>query len=215
MTNKEVYEVWARENSFWSGWVRPVQFITMDTGVKTNHIKNADVELCYRKYIPKNTAVILDLPGESGVVEAISLARLGFCPIPVYNATKAPVGAMALLDTSQVEDALLWGAKELLNIDISKDAPPAFLLDFNRAEHFKMDISIFDNSWDIYPQDLPSAQYFLEHKIDKILVQSKKIQKDLHKILYNYQEKGIEISFTNGFDTIEKIVLKKPRKSKS
>lgn len=26
-TNKEVYKIWAPENSIWSGWVRPVPFI--------------------------------------------------------------------------------------------------------------------------------------------------------------------------------------------
>ena len=34
----------------------------------------------------------------------------------------------------------------------------------------KIDISIFDNSWDVYHQDLPTAEYFLNNGIKNIVV---------------------------------------------
>lgn len=215
MTNRKVFEIWSHGDSLWSGWVRPVQFVSIDTTADTSYIDRLENEFPYMKNISEDTAIILDAAGYNGVVEAIMLADLGFRPIPVYNATKAPINAKALLDTSQIEEALLWGANELADIKICKNAPPVFLLDSNRTEHFKMDTSIFDNSWDIYPQDLPSAEYFLGHEIRKILVKSEKIQADLYKIIYTYQQKGLEIFFTNGFDAIEQVVLKKLPKNKS
>ena len=73
---------------------------------------------------------------------------------------------------------------------------------------FKMNDSIFDNSWDIYPQDIPSAKYFLENGINKIIIVGKKVENDLAKILYKFQQEGIEIYFTKGFEEPEKVVVK-------
>lgn len=95
---------------------------------------------------------------------------------------------------------LIQGAFELKKIEISDKAMPAFLLDSNRMNRYKIDISVFDNSWDIYAQDIPSAEYFLKNNINQIIVRGEKIQKDLRKILYKFQEKGIKILFTNGYE---------------
>src|SRR5699024_2566784 len=99
---------------------------------------------------------------------------------------------------------------ELRNIQISNDAPPAFLLDSNRMNRFKMSPSIFDNSWDIYGQDLPSAEYFLKNGIDTTIVRGEVIQKDLAKILYKFQLKGIKVFLVDNFEKIKKVHIKKP-----
>ena len=52
-----------------------------------------------------------------------------------------------------------------------------------------MNVSVFDNSWDVYPQDLPSAEYLLENDMKKVIVVGQNIARDLKKILYNYQKK--------------------------
>ena len=83
---------------------------------------------------------------------------------------------------------------------IEKDAPPAFLLDSNRMNRHKMNESIFDNSWDIYAQDMPSAEYLLNNGICKIIVISEKLQKDLKKILYKFQKKRIKIYLSSMYD---------------
>ena len=94
-------------------------------------------------------------------------------------------------------------------MEISNDAPPTFLLDSNRMNRFKMNVSVFDNSWDIYAQDLPSAEYFLKNGINKIIVRGEKIQKDLRKILYKFQKKGIKILYTNGYEEPKGVKIKK------
>ena len=99
-------------------------------------------------------------------------------------------------------------------MEIDKNAPPAFLLDSNRMNRYKMNLSVFDNSWDIYAQDLPSAEYFLKNGINKMIVRGEAIQTDLQKILYSFQQKGISIYLTNGYENIQKISLKKPHYTK-
>ena len=116
---------------------------------------------------------------------------------------------MALVENHTIQSALICGTSELEKLKISDNAPPVFLLDSNRTHRFKMNASIFDNSWDLYDQDMPSAEYFLKNKIDKIIVRGEKIQKDLSKILYKFQKKGIKILFTNGYDIPKKINIKK------
>ena len=72
-----------------------------------------------------------------------------------------------------------------------------------------MNVSVFDNSWDIYDQDIPTAEYFLKNGITKIIIRGEEIQRDLKIILYKYQKKGIEILFTNGCEELKKVKIKK------
>lgn len=84
-----------------------------------------------------------------------------------------------------------------------------FLLDRNRLNRYKIDPSIFDNSWDIYPQDIPSPDYFLQNGITKIVVRGNQLSRDLKKVLYPYQKKNIKILFTNGYEEAREIKIKK------
>lgn len=122
-------------------------------------------------------------------------------------------GAMSTVDNILVQSGLIEGSKLLKNIPISSTYPPTFLLDTNRVNRFKLNETVFDNSWDIYAQDLPTANFFLKNDINKILVRISyleiKIQKDLNKILYDYQKKGLKIYITNGYDPPKEIKIKK------
>lgn len=158
----------------------------------------------------KDAAIIVDLPGAESVAEGLALARVGFRPIPVYNGTIEQRGARATVDNQSVGIALLWGAEELRYIAINEDALPAFLLDSNRLHRYKVDASIFDNSWDVYPQDLPTAEYFIDSGIHRIIIIGDRLSKDLKKILYGFQKKKIEIYLTNGYDTPKKIRILRP-----
>ena len=149
------------------------------------------------------------------IKESIGLARFGYRPIPIYNGTDTQEGAMATTNNQSIGFGLIWGALELKKIELDNNAPPVFLLDSNRLNQYKMNEGIFDNSWDIYNQDMPSADYFLENGINKIIVRGEKIQKDLSKILYKYQQKGIKMLFTNGLEEPKVIKIKKPKLKKS
>lgn len=119
---------------------------------------------------------------------------------------------MPTVNNHAIEIGLIQGASELKKMKIEENAPPAFLLDSNRMNRLKMNVSVFDNSWDIYDQDLPTAEYFIKNDINKIIVRGEKLNKDLKRILYKFQKKKIKIFFTNGYETPKEVYIKKPSK---
>lgn len=210
MTGKEIYRIWAPAGRRWVDWVRPVPFVGMSEYSKQYHFSNSEmpvVDFIDDNY--KDGAVIVDLPGAESVKAGIALAKAGYRPIPVFNGTIEQAGARATVDNQSVGIALKWGASELSKIEISEDALPAFLLDRNRLNRFKMKISLFDNSWDIYPQDIPSSEYFLNNGINKIIIIGEALSKDLQKILYGYQKKKIEIFLTKGYEAPKKLHIRR------
>lgn len=215
MIGKDIFKIWAPIGAKWIDWVRPVLFIAINYSYKPNAIINFTIpDINYINELPENTAIFLDLPSHDSVEEGLALAKFGFRPIPLYNGTNEQHGSMALVDNHAIENALIWGADEIQKLNIPNDAPPAFLLDSNRMHRFKMNVSVFDNSWDLYDQDIPSAEYFLKNGINKIIVRGEKIQKDLIKILYKFQKKGIKILWTVGYEKPKDVIIKKLHKDK-
>lgn len=209
MTGKQIYKIWAPAGAAWTRWVRPVAFVSIDDSLKTIAIHNVTPPpLNYINQSLTDTAIIVDLPNYDSVMEGVALAGIGFRPIPLYNGTNEPAGARALVDNHGIKRALVWGALKLKNIEIAANASPAFLLDSNRMHRFKMSVSVFDNSWDLYDQDIPSAEYFLDHGIRNIIVRSERIHSDLNKILYKFQKKGITILFTKGYELPRKVLVR-------
>ena len=211
MTGKEVYRKWAPVSVKWIDWVRPVPFICINDNYRVNEFFNLKIpDINYLDSRIENSAIIVDLYGLESINEGIGLAKKGYRPIPIYNGTMVENGIQATTNNNIIGMGLIWGGNELEKISLDIDAPPAFLLDSSRMNRLKMDSSVFDNSWDIYHQDLPSAEYFLKNNINKIIIVGEKIQSDLNKILYNFQKKGIDIFFTNGYEKPKIIRLKKP-----
>lgn len=211
MTGKELYQIWAPDGARWVNWARPVSFVTIENSAQMKpaapFMPSNSLQISQLK---KETGVIIDLPSNESIKEGIALAQVGWRPIPLFNGTKAQKNAFCLVDTQPIENALVWGASELEKIQLPLNAPPAFLLDSNRLHRHKMNVSVFDNSWDIYDQDLPTAEYFIHMGIHKILLHAEKPHKDLTKILYKYQKKGLKILFTNGYKNPRSITIKKP-----
>ena len=211
MTVKELYKIWAPYGKKWVDWVRPVPFVELNHYNKMyNHSRFSIPTINYVDATCKNTAVIVDLPGMESVEEGMGLAKLGFRPIPIFNGTAEQKGARATVDNQSAGIALALAANELAQIEFTDDAMPAFLTDRNRLQRYKMDISVFDNSWDVYPQDLPTAEYLLNNDIKKLIVVGRDVAKDLKKILYDYQKKGIEIYHTNRYELPKKVRIRKP-----
>lgn len=212
--DKEIYKIWAPAGKKWVDWVRPVAFVEMehfDKGYGSFEV--ADNGGHGAEYIDdawKDAAIIVDLPGRESVREGIALAKKGYRPIPIFNGTVEQKDARATTDNESASLALMQYAGELTKIELSEDARPAFLTDRNRLQRYRMDLGIFDNSWDVYHQDLPTAEYFLANDIHKIVIVGQTVARDLAKILYPFQKKGIEIFRTNGYEAPKKVVLHKP-----
>ncbi len=223
MTGREAFKIWAPTGKPWVDWVRPVPFVVIGKYKKPYVVSNLPLpQLTFMEAMKENsvtemilgmggdidlkeTAIIVDQLGEESVRYGIALAKQGFRPIPIYNGVMEQVGARATVDNQSVAMALEHWAYELEKLDIPEDARPAFLVDRARLNRYKTQDSIYDNSWDMYPQDLPSAQYFIQQGIKNILViGGPDISRDLKNILEKHQKKGIAIYHTVG--------LEKPRR---
>ena len=195
--NIEAYKIWAPYEVHWTHWTKPVLFINAED----NYNQELTIEL---KSIPqeitgmnnKNTAIIVDLPGKLSILSGLSLASSGYRPIPLYNCIfeKNTGGLESIVDNEEVVERLIPGAKYLQSIKIEIDAPPAFLLDFNRGRHCAASNTMYDNRWDIYFSDMPEAGYLKKNSIDRLVVWTDTdINDDLIPIISSYRNEGIEL----------------------
>ena len=210
MNAREIYSIWAPAGTLWTDWARVVPFLAMDSEITGSAVQISLPHIFYVDSLQKNCAIFSDLPDHYAILEGISLAKLGWRPIPLYNSCYGPTDSMSLIDNSNIEAALLLCTNALKELSLPFDAPPVFLLDSTRVNMYKMNVSVFDNSWDLYAQDLPSAKHLLQNGINKVIVRGDKILRDLKSILYQYQKKGIKIYFTKGFEKPKAVSIKKP-----
>ena len=209
MSGKDIFKIYAPNGVKWSDWVRPVPFVAIDTYNRKPISDWYDRKLIFIKEYSQNSAIFVDLPGKESIEFGIALAYLGYRPIPIFNGTDEQQGSVATNDNYLVESCLINGSEILKNIKLRKDANPAFLLDSYRINRYRARESIFDNSWDIYKQDVPSANYFKQNGINKIIVVSDNIKRDLKKILLTFQNNGMEVYITDGYINPKKIILTK------
>jgi hypothetical protein len=207
MTKEQIFSVWASEESAWSRWVKPVLFA---------HISPELTQLAAMEPVPdpgwsalaaEQTALVLDLPGAEGVFAGIALARRGYRPIPLYNAVPAPVTSRVLeplssprataVDVLPIIAALKGGAQELVTLKLAPDAPPAFLLDANRAgDGRRIGPGEFDNRSVSFTTDFPSANFLCSRGIRRVILVQKirsDPQRDLAHSLRRWQEGGISL----------------------
>lgn len=214
MDIKDIYKIWAPQNNKWSRWVRPVPFVAINTYKRKESMDWVDYKAtAFKEYID-NAVIFVDLYGEESIEYGIALAKTGYIPIPIFNGTDETPRSNGSVETCLVESYLISGARRLKDIKIDDNAKPAFLLDVRRLRRFRDSLSTFDNSWDLYNQDIPSIEYLKNNGIEKIIVVSEKVQRDLRKIFFKYQDAGIKICLTNGFDEINEVKLKKTIKER-
>jgi len=209
-SNLEIFKIWAPDNALWSQWAKPVLFMNKPE----SSIHKLEIpELNWIQNLEKQTMIIVDLPGQSGVIESLALARLGYRPVPLYNGVDGRTSAIAV-KVGEIVTALFDGAELLAGYSIKPDAPPVFMLDSKRMNREVKKRGIYDNRWCVFPQDMPSATFLINAGIRRVIVHSDKIRNDLSHILLRYQKEGIEINICNN-ETLKKVNLKKPSKFKS
>ena len=214
MRGKEIYKIYAPNGAKWIDWVRPVSFVAIDTYNRKPIVDWLDRKAMFLKKYQQDTAIFIDLPGKESIELGIGLAHMGYRPIPVFNGTDEQQGSQATTNTYLIESCLINGSEKLKNIKLENDANPTFLLDSYRTNRYRAKESIFDNSWDLYKQDIPSAEYFKQNGINKIIVVGEVIQPDLKKIFLKFKEKGIEIYITDGYIFPKKVKLTKTIKER-
>jgi hypothetical protein len=216
MTSDEVYRAWAPQEGSWSNWVKPVLFAhTDDPNAASVQLTPPTVDVSWALVADGSTSVVVDLPSDAGVWVGLALAAKGYAPVPLYNALPSPpnpdVVYDPMTDTSAVVTvwpivrSLVQAALALERLQLSFDAPPAFLLDANRA-YGKVELSPgqFDNRSISLPTDFPSANLLVSRGIRQIvLVQESqsKPQPDLAHTLLRWQMAGIRILAKSLADT--------------
>lgn len=210
--NYDTYRIWAPDDALWTGWAKPVLF-SREPRQHTTLLNEAAAE--WAQTSDKSTALIVDLPGESSVLEGIALAKQGYRPVPLYNGVYGPNKNAMAIDVTSIVNALYQGAKELQSLSISADAAPAFLLDSDRLEGASRLAGKYDNRWCVFPQDMPSASFLLSHGIAQVYLRANGIQNDLIHILRRYQEKGIKIYHIDATLAPKELTVARPSYFKS
>ena len=214
MRGKEIYKIYAPNGAKWTDWVRPVPFVAIDTYNRKPIADWMERKAMFLKNYQQDTAIFVDLPGKESIELSIDLAYKGYRPIPIFNGTDEQPGSQATTNTYLIKSCLINGSEKLKNIKLDNNANPAFLLDSYRTNRYRAKESIFDNSWDLYKQDIPSAEYFKQNGITKIIIVGDEIQRDLKKIFLKFQEKGIDIYITDGYTFPQKVKLTKTIKER-
>jgi hypothetical protein len=210
LSSFELYKIWAPEPETvcWSVWAKPALFmsnpITTDDKMEIPEIK-------WLNRVDFGTAIIVDMPGKSGVAQSLALARLGYRPVPLYNGVRGPMSSSDLVNSTEIISALHEGADILSTAPIHYDAPPVFMLDSNRMSSVGKGPGKFDNRWCVFPQDMPSADFLREKGIHTIIVRTYELKTDLSHILKRYQESGIGIfTYAPYTGIVEKKITKPP-----
>lgn len=209
MPNKdEIYAAWAPPDSLWSPWVKPVLFSFVDAKLEIPPARTISFR---SEWVPAPgaAAIILDLPGEEGVLWALKLAPLGYRPVPLYNALPFPPGEMpyahplrppSVVDVESILAAILDRTPVLEKVSLPVNAPPVFMLDAGRGlarTHVKPDTGsdIFDNRSVCFITDFPSAEFLLQNGIKSVVVvqEHSEFARDLIEILISWQAHGIQI----------------------
>ncbi len=214
MDGRELYKIYAPAVAKWIDWVHPVPFVAIDTYNRKPIVDWIDRKAIFLKEYQQDAAIFIDLPGKESIELGIDLAHNGYRPIPIFNGTDEQQGSQATTDTYLIESCLINGGEKLKNIKLENDANPAFLLDSYRTNRYRAKESIFDNSWDLYKQDIPSAEYFKQNGITRIIVVGSALQPDLKKIFLKFQERGMDIYITDGYLSPKKIILAKTIKER-
>lgn len=199
LSAKEVFSIWGSEQGPWSNWVKPALFASIDE--KLNVVDNLPVELpevlWYSSELQRS-ALILDLPADQSVWEALALLKFNYQPIPLFNCCHAPG---MVIDVQPIVKALWKGAKLLKIHHNPQNTLPVFLLDNNRLTNAHLLApGKFDNRWCIVPQDMPSSNLLKSFGIKNVCLRTTKIENDIAHILKRYQMDGMEVSVQNVID---------------
>jgi len=206
MNRESIYEFWAPSDALWSRWAKPVLFACQSALPPPAGLDEA-VEVSWAPAATENVVLVLDLPGNQGVLMALALAARGYRPVPLYNAVPnpqpqletedGPRAVVTLVEVRPIMAALWHGAARLQNLSLALEAPPAFLLDANRRGGGPFPIEgCFDNRSVSFTTDFPSANFLFAHNFRRaLLVQAggNQPQPDLAHTLRRWQEAGIAI----------------------
>jgi hypothetical protein len=193
MRREEIFDAWCPATSPWSLWVRPVLFAQMEDQTESA-VPQPQPDVSWAPPVAAGWALVLDLPGHEAITTGLSLAAVGYRPVPVLNVCTGPGEVIPLGSTLL---ALRWGAERLRELTLPPTAPPAFLLDSRRAGVGGPPIpGQFDNRWQVFPQDFPSADALRKGGVQGVLLvqrEGRAPRTDLAHVLRRWEEAGLQL----------------------
>ena len=195
-SGEDAYTAFAPDGGAWSDWVKPTAFAHFDG--KLPAIGAGDLPRTPLRWLPPadgTAAVVFDLPGEASVVAGVVAAEAGYRPVPLFNGGSGDRQNKEVVDTADLRANLRAAAAVVRDLDLPADAPPAFLLDRDRARGSPVP-GRYDNRWVTLPQDWPSANLILSRGITTcVLVHppGTGMRDDLAHVLRRWQEAGVEM----------------------
>ncbi len=197
MEKHKLFDVWSPSDSIWSPWVKPVlfaHFVERDCGVAPPVLADVD----WAPPFTNRTAIVVELPGVDSVAVGMALARLGYRPVPLFNACPPPAGSgSGVIDVGSILDTLVRSTPELAQLSLPFDAPPAFLLDAHRNLPLTAPTAgSFDNRSIVFTTDFPSALFLHQQRLAAVLLvtdASRLISRDLAGVLRTWQRGDISL----------------------
>ena len=207
MNRPEALALWAPADSPWSPWTKPVLFSflpeeTPDAFPPVGHPP-------WQVPFVADAALLVDLPGAEGLELGVDLARVGYRPIPLYNACPYPfppdtfelplpvARPLSTVNVVPILEALGRQTGRLREIVLPPAAPPAFLLDARRHHPALPAVgSLFDNRSVVRESDLPTAAFLRAHGLRQlVLVQLEpNLPHDLRVVLRGWQAGGLAVA---------------------
>ena len=193
---RDLFRAWAPESGRWSPWAKPVLFTyAVELSPSSDDLTHPPAESFDLRELPAasdGAALVVELPGASGVACALALADRGYRPVPLYNVTWGPGTNVVELRTLMT--ALRDATASLASKALADDAPPAFLIDSRRLEGTPQP-EMYDNRWMVFPQDFPSSRMLASADIRRVVAIRTPwpLATDLRAVLRLWKRDGLEV----------------------
>ena len=204
MDPRRIFEIWAPPDGPWSPWAKPVLFAHLDVAGDLPTVAIPEIRLPFDRPKAGGRAVVVDLPSLESIGLGLELARLGYRPVPLFNACPSPPGLSGdvvpeAVPVKPLLSALMQGTDRLKSAGLTGDAPPAFLLDADRLGTEKPILpGWFDNRWVVFETDLPSARFLARYQITAVeLIHRGAPGEDLLDVLRDWNRAGISLWHTD------------------
>ncbi len=206
MNREEALMVWAPRNSLWGAWTKPVLFSFMSDPLP----EQSDlVDLGWNAVVSGDVAILLESPGAEAVISGLQLARFGYRPIPVFNASPfgpddfgttefkpETTGPHPLVEIMSIMRAMERNTIVLNALNLPESAPPAFLIDANRSKGPRFPgAGVFDNRSIVRESDFPSGEALKNAGIRRVVLfrSAEGLSRDLLSVLLAWQNDGLQI----------------------
>jgi len=203
--NKDAFQIWTPARAWaWTRFAKAALFNNEQDFVPSSDSRNLagrllSLDLPYelQAYDYTDNIVIIDLPGVESIQYGLQLyQQAGLQPIPMFNAVVGAYtdGRKDVVDNAPIVKALAASTYVLNTSNVPESQFASFLLDYNRDSAQTFGTDVYDNRYNLTPNDLPDSQYLRDANVQKVLyITTGTPHNDIADILSTYQKNGIQV----------------------